>query len=291
MSSPVPKINGYFKSSDDVRLFYHAEGDGPPLVFCYGLVCSSLHWKYQFEHFKQSHRAIWMDYRGHHYSEVPRDLSSLSLARIARDVIELTEELKLPPAVFLGHSMGVNIVLEIARQAPEKVSSLVLANGTSRRPFETMLRVNAIQSAVDFANRIYKLSPDLMRKVWVYNARSPVTRFLIGQYGFNTTLADPKDIDLYVRRISELDPAMFFNVVDTYQTYDATPWLHTLKMPTLVIGGERDLITPIEEQELLAQLIPGALFERIQHGSHCTQLDLPELVNLKIERFLRTLAR
>jgi alpha-beta hydrolase superfamily lysophospholipase len=113
-----PVTHGYFNSFDGTKLFYSVEGSGPPLVFCYGLVCSSLHWTYQIDYFQSRYRAIWFDYRGHHNSEVPKDLGSLTLPNMARDLGILLDELKIEDAVFLGHSMGVNTVLELYRQQP-----------------------------------------------------------------------------------------------------------------------------------------------------------------------------
>src|SRR3954470_13068582 len=72
-----PVTHGFVKSFDGTKLFYSIEGKGKPLVFCYGLVCSSLHWTYQIEHFQQDYKAIWFDYRGHQNSEVPKNLDSL----------------------------------------------------------------------------------------------------------------------------------------------------------------------------------------------------------------------
>src|SRR6478672_11677975 len=83
---PAPAQHGFVKSFDGTKLFYSIEGKGKPLIFCYGLVCSSLHWTYQIEHFHRSHQAIWFDYRGHHNSEIPKNLSSLTIENTARDL-------------------------------------------------------------------------------------------------------------------------------------------------------------------------------------------------------------
>ncbi|MGZ3699021.1 MAG: alpha/beta fold hydrolase, partial [Bdellovibrionota bacterium] len=77
-SERPPVTHGYVKSFDGTKLFYSVEGRGKPLVFCYGLVCSSLHWTYQIEQFQQTHQAVWFDYRGHQNSEVPKNLNSLT---------------------------------------------------------------------------------------------------------------------------------------------------------------------------------------------------------------------
>src|SRR6185437_11576315 len=113
-----PASHGYFRSFDGTQLFYSIEGQGKPLVFCYGLVCSSLHWTYQIQHFDRTHQAIWFDYRGHGNSEVPKDFTSLTLENMARDLTTLFDELNIKDAVLLGHSMGVNVVLEFYRQHP-----------------------------------------------------------------------------------------------------------------------------------------------------------------------------
>src|ERR1041385_5774675 len=88
-----PVTHGYVRSFDGTKLFYSIEGSGKPLVFCYGLVCTSLHWTYQIDHFQRDHRAIWFDYRGHHNSEVPTDLSSLNIDSMAKDLGAVFDEL------------------------------------------------------------------------------------------------------------------------------------------------------------------------------------------------------
>jgi pimeloyl-ACP methyl ester carboxylesterase len=75
-------------------------------------------------------------------------------------------------------------------------------------------------------------------------------------------------------------------LIENYETYDATAWLHTIQVPTLIIGGEHDNLIPLRQQELMHQLIPKSQLEVISHGSHCPQMDLPDLVNLRIEKFL-----
>src|SRR5690606_13288596 len=74
--------------------------------------------------------------------------------------------------------------------------------------------------------------------------------------------------------------------IENYDAYDATAWLHTVQAPTLILAGEHDRLIPLSQQELMHQLIPNSHLEVIGHGSHCPQMDLHDLVNLKIEKFL-----
>jgi pimeloyl-ACP methyl ester carboxylesterase len=278
--------HGYVRSFDGTKLFYSIEGSGKPLIFCYGLVCSSLHWTYQIDHFSQKYRAIWADYRGHQNSETPKDLNSLTLGNIARDMISLLDELGVKDAVFLGHSMGVNVVLEIYRQQPERVAAMVLANGTAKRPLETLMNSNAFEAGFGVLRKIHDRSPKLVQTVWKATKGNPLVRSFMAFGGFNPHLTPAEDIQLYIDQIADMDPSIFIHLIHNYDRYDASSWLHEIKVPTLVIAGENDKVIPLRQQELMQQLIPSSRLEIIRHGSHCPQMDLPDLVNMKIEKFL-----
>lgn len=271
-------------------MFYSVEGTGKPLVFCYGLVCSSLHWTYQIDYFRQSRQAVWFDYRGHQNSEVPEDLNSLTISNLADDMLALLDELKIPEAVFIGHSMGVNIVLEFYKKHPERFAGMVLANGTAKRPLETLFGFNATQAAFQLLSKAYKKSPKLVSSLWHLQKNNPISRMIVTLGGFNPHLTPQEDIELYVNQVADMDPGILIHLIENYDHYDASSWLHQIKVPTLVIAGENDHIVPITEQELMHQLIPNSEIEIIRHGSHCPQMDLPDLVNLRIEKFLNAIS-
>lgn len=282
-----PVTHGFYKSFDGTRMFYSIEGTGKPLVFCYGLVCSSLHWTYQIEHFARSHKAIWFDYRGHQNSDFPADLGSLTIDTIAHDIECLFDELQLKDAILLGHSMGVNAVLEFYKRCPERVAGMVLANGTPSRPLETLFNMNAFQAGFRLLKKAYDKSPSLVTKFWKLQKGNPLARMLTTLGGFNPYLTPKEDVALYVDQVAEMDPRILIHLIQNYDTFDATSWLHTVRVPTLILAGQEDKIIPLEQQELMAQLIPGAELAVIRHGSHCPQMDLPELVNHRIADFLR----
>jgi non-heme chloroperoxidase len=284
-----PVIHGYVKSFDGTKLFYSIEGKGKPLVFCYGLICSSLHWTYQIEHFQNTHQVIWFDYRGHQNSEVPKNLNSMTLENISRDLGIVLDELNIQDAVFLGHSMGVNVVLEFYRQQSKRVAGMVLANGTAQRPLETIFRHNASQSIFEILKKIYRKSPDLVSFLWKSQRGNPFVRTLVALGGFNPNLTPRADIELYIDQVVDMDPSILVQLIENYSAFDATAWMHTVDVPSLIIAGEGDKIIPLEQQELMHQLLPQSQLEVIRHGSHCPQMDLPDLVNLKIEKFLAQL--
>jgi pimeloyl-ACP methyl ester carboxylesterase len=277
---------GTVQSFDGTPIFYCEEGEGPPLVFCYGIACSTLHWTYQIDYFRKNYRCIWFDYRGHQNTPIPAHPDSMSIEASARDLKAVLDFLGVEKADLLGHSMGVSVVLQFARTEPSRVNRLVLANGTPKKPLETLLGGNYLMPAFDLLSRYEKLKPEWIKGVWKLQEKGAASELFLGTLGFNRALCDPGDIKTYARQIAALPPKVLTRMMDDYQHFDATPWLHELPQSTLILSGEKDLVTPPETQDVLHQLMPNAELVRIRHGSHCSTLDLPEYVNLLIEKFL-----
>ena len=273
------------KSFDGTEIFYSSEGTGKPLVFCYGLICSSLHWTYQIDYFRNTHQTIWFDYRAHHNSQAPDDLKSLTIENSARDLLAVLDALKIKDAVIVGHSLGVNVALEFYRQNPKRVAGLVLANGTVKRPFETILNTN-VRAGIPLLRAIFDKAPGVLSSLWKLQKGNQLVRSVLGMTGFNPHLSHKSDIKRYADDLADIPMEVFLQLAENFDPYDATDWLHTVKTPTLVIAGDQDIITPIAQQELMHQLIDGSLMEVINHGSHFSQMDLPDLINLKVEKFL-----
>ncbi len=279
---------GYFRTRDGVRLFYSIEGpkNAPPLVFCYGLVCSKLQWKYQMEAFAKTHRVYFMDYRGHGQSARPEDARTMTIESCARDLLELFDELEIKSAPLLGHSLGVNIILDFYRLAPERVQALVLANGTPKDPFETMFHHNFLQVLFPLLQKAHGFIPDILQKVWANQGTNPINREFVALAGFNPKYAKREDINEYLRLTSTVDLDIFLNLISDFMKTDCTHWLQEVKAPTLVIAGENDLITPSKNQKIFAELIPNAELHVIPEGSHCPQMEKADLVTEIIRSFL-----
>ncbi|MCO5142779.1 MAG: alpha/beta hydrolase [Oligoflexia bacterium] len=282
---------GYFRSSDGVKLYYSVEGpsNAPPLIFCYGLVCSKLQWKYQWEYFKKNYRVYYMDYRGHGQSDRPEKASTVTIHRLAKDVLEFMHERNIKRAPILGHSLGVNIVLDLYRMAPEKVLALVLANGTAKDPFETMFHHNFLQVLFPLIRFAHDLAPDVLSKFWKSQGENLINQEFIARAGFNIKYADRKDINEYLRRTSTVDLDIFLNLLNDFIAYDATHWIHEIKAPTLIISGKKDLITPPVNQKIMHKLIPNSKMLMIKEGSHCPQMEQIDLVNENLEKFFLSL--
>ena len=285
---------GHVMAQDGAKLFFCEEGPKNPvsdrtLVFCYGLVCSALHWTYQIEHFRKTHRCIWFDYRGHQNSEKPRDFSTLSLEQFGDDLHLILQTVEAKNTVLLGHSMGVNVVLEYWRKHPETIRALVLSNGTLRRPLETLFDSNAMEKVFAVLGKVYDFSPSVVRGLWKLQKGNRLVHSLIQLGGFNPFLTSSEDVARYVDQVADIDPGVLLTLMKSYDHWDATPWAHELQIPTLIIAGEYDKVIPLAQQKLMAQLIPHSQFLEIPAGSHCPQIDDPDFISNEIESFLNQL--
>ena len=110
-------------------MHYVRAGSGaPPLVFVHGFACSHEDWLLQIDNLKGSFEVVACDLRGHGLT--PGRPQECTMEHYGGDVIALINNLELPPAVLVGHSMGCRVVLEANRLAPERIAGLVLIDGS-----------------------------------------------------------------------------------------------------------------------------------------------------------------
>ncbi|WP_353989176.1 alpha/beta hydrolase [Pediococcus argentinicus] len=103
----------FFKTKDQVSLYYDDVGEGQPLVFLTGFSGNTEIWFRQREYFKKNFRVITLDYRNHGRSD--RVDYGIRINKLATDVVELLEFLKVKQPIIVGNSMGGSIALNIAK--------------------------------------------------------------------------------------------------------------------------------------------------------------------------------
>lgn len=278
---------GFFNSEDGTPIYYEVAGTGKPLIFCYGLVCRIEHWRHQLKYFYENYQVVTFDYRGHHRSGSPRNDRNLTLSWCARDVRALAHHLNFSEIVVLGHSMGVAVAVQAAALAPEIVRGIILICGSVSNPFQAMFYTDRMDRFYQLSHKVYEWAPDAISLVWKKMTEfNRLSFYLTSRLGFNPYLAEEQDVMRYMEGVNHTPPAIFFSFLRDYATFDGRPLLRKIKAPALVIAGTDDVITPVHLQEEMAQLIPQAVIEKIPLGSHNAHMDLPDMVNHKIETFL-----
>jgi pimeloyl-ACP methyl ester carboxylesterase len=284
----VPKRTGTFISFDGTPIYYEVRGDGPPIVLCYGIACVINHWTHQIRAFSHVYQTIVFDYRGHHHTPEPEDRDNLTIDAIARDLKGLLDHLGIEKASLWGHSWGAMILLRFFDLYPRSVANLVFINGFARNPISDMFGVDAVDTIFKLLRKSYRAFPTTLSSLWKAAVSNPFAIFLSSVAGgFNLHLTSMKDIEVYARGVAAMDLEVFLTLFDQMIKYDATPVLDRIDIPTLIISGNKDGVTPRSYQELMHKKIHGSQFLAVPYGSHCTQLDLPDFVNLRIEKFLQ----
>lgn len=286
----IKKETHTIPSFDGTPLYYEVRGEGPQtLVFVYGIACLMNHWHYQIEHFSKHYRVISYDLRGHHKSNPVHDLKSLDITTLAKDLLFLLKHEKAEGAVGFGHSFGAPVLLEAHRLDPKAFGRYVFLNGFQKNPVKNMFGLDVIEPFFHFVKAQFNKNPILWNSIWRAAVDNPVTMqaaALVG--GFNIKLTEFKDIEIYAKGVSQLDLEVFIPLFESLMSFNGTEILPTIAQPTLVIAGEKDNITPKSFQAEFKEKIPHALYVEVPYGSHCTQLDFPDYMNLKVEDFLRT---
>jgi len=127
--------------------------------------------------------------------------------------------------------------------------------------------------------RTYELQPELFHNMILINgfATNPIK----GMFGLDAVTQTFKTFKQGYEQLPETISYLW------KMNYDGKAVLDRIQVPTLIIGGDKDNVTPLAYQRTLHNNIKGSEFLVVPYGSHCTQLDMPDFVNLRIEKFLR----
>lgn len=283
----IPKTSGTFKSFDDTEIYYEVRGEGEPLVLIYGIACLMNHWHFQIEYFSRTHKVITFDIRGHHKSSAATLDQNNSLEAVAKDMPYLFKELGIEKASFVGHSFGVPVLLKVYDLFPELVTSMCFINGFAKNPIKGMFGLDVIEPFFYLIKEQYRKNPGLLNKIWKISVNNPLTAISMGFVGgFNLNVTQYKDIEIYVRGVAHMPLSVFISFFEDMMRFKGDGIAKKITAPTLIISGDKDMVTPQHFQHELHAEIKHSELTIVPYGSHCTQLDFPEFVNLRLEKFL-----
>ncbi|EYU15721.1 alpha/beta fold hydrolase [Photorhabdus aegyptia] len=226
-----------------------------PIIIIPGHLCTSELFTYQIPN-------LWK----HGSVTIPSILEGSSLTEMAKDIIQ-----KAPPYFSLaGMSMGGFICLEIMKLAPERVSRLALLNSSARPETEEQkeMRENLLNKTT--LENFEEILKD-MATAGVHKSRQHDKNLI------NTIIRMGKEtgFDAYVRQSKALG-----NRTDNRNI------LTHISVPTLVLVGDSDTITPPEHSEEMAEKIPNAKLIKLYLCGHATTLEQPEEVNKALIEWL-----
>lgn len=247
------------------RLYYEIAGSGPPLVLVHAITLDARMWDEQFEVFAERYRVLRYDVRGFGRSNLPAG----GPYSHAEDLRALLTFLDVDHASLVGLSMGGGIAIEFALAHPSASDALILVDATVAgyqwvEGLPTGARDQAAEAGISAAKLTW-----LQRPIFAPAYEHPEV----------------------ARRLAEM--------VETYSGWHwindnpvrgaqppAIQQLETLRVPTLVIIGERDVLDFQRIAEILAKRIPGAVKVVMLGVGHMANMEDPERFNALVLDFL-----
>ena len=254
---PFANING-------IELYYEVHGEGPALVLAHGGGGSHLSWWQQVPEFSKTYTVITFDHRSFGHS---RDVQDGPGPRaFIQDLTALLDHLHIEKAALAGQSMGGWTVCGFAAAHPERTSALILCDTLGG--IET---AETRQAQAGIQERSRGSLAEVLKNAYsrTFPEREPVLTFLYQQISaLNMHVAPNLGAALFGLK-SDLAPIIKH------------------KIPTLLLVGEEDALTPPQAMESIAAQIPQAHFVKISGSGHSIYFERPDEFNRIVSGFLR----
>jgi 3-oxoadipate enol-lactonase len=255
--------------SDNVDLFYELKGEGPDVVMLHPYPSDHSYWLPIAQHLQSRFRLVLPDLRGLGRSGVGE--GPTTMAKLAEDTLRLCDALKIGRAAFVGCSVGGYTLFEFWRRWRERVKTLVLMDtraGTDTDEGREARLKNAeevLQKGPGWA--IEQIMPKLLSPVTM-NSRLDVVE-----------AAKATMLQAGAAGMSAMQRGMAMRA-------DSVELLAQIDVPTLVLGGEDDVPSPVSELERMARGIRGAELTVVGRAGHFAAFEQPAEVGRVVRDFL-----
>jgi pimeloyl-ACP methyl ester carboxylesterase/acyl-CoA thioesterase FadM len=253
------------------ELAVEVRGEGQAIVFVHGFPLDRSLWRHQLAGLSRWKR-VAPDLRGFGGSSAPAD--GYSMARFADDLVAVLDALALERAVFCGLSMGGYVVLDLLRRHADRVRAVVLAD--TRAEADT---AEARQARDELAALAEREGPD------------GVATRMLPQLLATDTPANQPEVVTHVREMIRRTPVA--GIVGALRAMKERPdsrgMLRHVAVPTLVLVGADDRLTPPAAARVIADAVPGARYAEVPGAGHLAPLEQPLVSGRLIADFLAEL--
>lgn len=254
----------------DLSIFYIDQGEGAPVIFLHGMPLDHRMWRHQAAALAGRCRVLVPDLRG--FGRTGGAGDKTTMGQLADDVLALLDVLQITePVTICGLSMGGYLALLLAQKAPGRVRALILCDCRSQADVP-----EAAANRLTLADRVLTDGPRVI-------AESMLPRLFASQTNERNPMAVDEIRDVILAGSSRGIAAAQRGMAERS---DLTDSLRTIAVPTLVICGEEDAISPLAEMQSLAGQIPGAEFVPVPGAGHMAPLEQPDAVNAAVTSFL-----
>jgi pimeloyl-ACP methyl ester carboxylesterase len=251
------------------ELQYEVAGEGPALLLLHAFPLGLFMWEPQIEALAATHRVVRFDARG--FGGSAPGAGPLTMDRIADDAAALLDHLKLATATVVGCSMGGYAAFAFVRRHAPRLQRLVLQDTRAGADSEEQKAARSLLAA----------------RVLGEGAPAAAEAFLPKLLGETTRREQDLVVAWLRERILAASPRAIADALHGLAgRSDSRPTLAEIRVPTLVLVGEEDELTPPAEAEAMAAAIRGARLVVVPRAGHLASLEQPEAVNTAISSFL-----
>jgi len=279
---------------NNIRIHYVTVGKGKLIMFLHGFPEFWYEWKNQLAEIGRDYQAVAPDMRGYNLSSKPANVEQYRMKYLVEDIRALAEHLGHKKFVLVAHDWGGGVAWPFAMRHPDYVEKLIIINAPHPITFLRELRDNPAQrkaSQYILVHRTTEAEEILSRN----NYAVPVGSLL--EDGLKQGYFTEEDRKAYIEAWSQ--PGALTGGLNYYRAARLGPFtgegddilsadgsLFTVKIPTLVIWGEKDKWLLTGNLEGLEKYVPNLTIKRIPDGSHWVIHEKPALVNSYIREFI-----
>jgi len=262
------QVSDRFVDVNGVRLFVMDRGRGRALVFLHGLGWDHTLWRGVTQAFSEQYRVIAGDTRGHGRSTKPDGPYTIPL--FATDWFAALKNLRVQQACLIGLSQGGMIAQTLAVEHPEIVAALVLVSTSCRSDPAAYEKLEA--------------------RIRAAKTEGPVAAArLAAQSVFSRAFmeAQPDAVEEFVQWRADMNQEALVHATRAGYGFDISSRLVAIQVPTLVVYGEEDVLTPPSVVRSVASHIPGAELVSIPGAGHMIPVEKAGEFELALDTFLK----
>ena len=233
-----------------------------PLVFIHGSGDSGRVWRFQVEHFGLQH-AIALDLPGHGQrpDTLPTEVTVQEYTQAAYDIV--TQELHLQKPIIVGHSLGGAIALTMALEHGSELGGIILIGTGARLRILPAILADAKNTPQEARQRLSQIAM--------------------------ASITSPSVSQAVVQEQAKSGSHILYRDLAACDIFDIMNRLYEISIPTLIICGAEDKLTPVKYSEYLHQHISGSTLRVIPNAGHYVMREQAEFVNQAIEQWLATM--
>lgn len=287
----------FLTTDDGVRLYYEISGTGAPVLLIHGLTASSVFFKKQIPALSQQFQVVALDLRGHGHSETSPD--HLTLARLASDLQQLLEELKIARASFIGWSMGAQVIFEyIKNYTCQMVEKIIIIDMAPRllKSADWSFGLPGVFSGKpgDFGHKdnLYLLS--VMLDNWETYSRVVAQRILNKslynekkEFNAAANFKGKEDLPWLYEECKKNKACVIAAFWISMAMQDYRPVLKNIEAPCLLAYGTESNYYPPENYDYMQKQIPNAQVVAFADCGHALHVQNAELFNSVALKFLQ----